>query len=202
VSRVLAVARNGQRVVLGGGPMMLVEVPSGRCQQVWGEPTANAEPAVVRIARPANVRQRFEALGVLDDQRLALITYKREQAVFILDRERKHLYLVPTADSTRPTWRRCGFKDAARPMDVGCRLQVATWDDGSRAFLDSRGMLHLKSSDRSIPELTIILHDGVVAGWCSAGRVFGNEYFIDGRPNVTPVEIYEQILEPFVARLR
>lgn len=44
------------------------------------------------------------------------------------------------------------------------------------AWLDSRGMLHLKAIDGS--ELSLMLADSPLAGWHSSGKVFGPQYFI------------------------
>ena len=54
---------------------------------------------------------------------------------------------------------------------LGRRLSVATWPDGSRAVLDGGGLLHLRSSDPSIPECSIVLHDGETAGWVADGKI-------------------------------
>ncbi|WP_417849261.1 hypothetical protein [Thalassoglobus sp.] len=83
------------------------------------------------------------------------------------------------------------------------QLKQATWNDGSLAILDSRGMLHLRSSDNSIPELSLVLYDPHVSGWCADGTCFGDDYFhIDGCEKVPAETIYENVLKPFVWTLR
>jgi hypothetical protein len=85
----------------------------------------------------------------------------------------------------------------------GCGMMVATWKDGSRAWIDSRGLLHLRSSDREIPEATFVLHERDVAVWTSDGRICGSKYFVDTGSHllITPHEVVEEILKPFAARL-
>ena len=94
------------------------------------------------------------------------------------------------------------FEPVNRP-GVLYSLQQATWNDGSRVWIDSRGLLHLRSSDRSIPEATFLLVEGSVAAWISDGRMFGSYYFVNqDLTRMTPGEIDESILRPFVSWLR
>jgi hypothetical protein len=94
------------------------------------------------------------------------------------------------------------FQDAESPAGRGYKLRMATWNDGSRAVLDSRGMLHLKSSDPAIPEFTLVLCEGPLAGWCADGRWFGPAYFIGDHAATPGAVIYDEVLKPFIARLR
>ena len=59
------------------------------------------------------------------------------------------------------------------------------------AWLDSRGMLHLKAIDGS--ELSLMLADWPLAGWHSSGQVFGPQYFIVDNQTTrdTPPEIVD-----------
>lgn len=87
------------------------------------------------------------------------------------------------------------------PVQSGARqLEMATWKDTSRAFLDPRGLLHLQSSDKSIPEATLVLSDDGVAGWSSDGRMWGDPYFLGNvRPESSRV-IFNEIIRPFSQR--
>ena len=62
-------------------------------------------------------------------------------------------------------------------------------------------MLHLKSSNASIPEFTLVLHDGAMAGWCADGRVWGPPYFVGDRKQSDPAEIYRGIVQAFAEQL-
>src|SRR6185312_13108353 len=59
----------------------------------------------------------------------------------------------------------------------GCQLQVAEMENGGNLFLDCRGLLHFKSSSPDLPEVSIVLADGEVAGWTSDGLVCGPAFF-------------------------
>ena len=79
-------------------------------------------------------------------------------------------------------------------------LKMARWPDGSRAFLDSRGMLHLKSADPSLPELSLVLSNEKLAGWSSDGWAYGPAKLIGEARTATPVALAKHI-EDFVVRL-
>jgi len=77
------------------------------------------------------------------------------------------------------------------------RLERIDFPDGSRMWLDGRGLLHLKSAESSLPEIAIVLKDGETAGWCSDGHWFGSRYFIGGRRSQP--EVAFACVERFVA---
>ncbi len=81
-----------------------------------------------------------------------------------------------------------------KPNRHGCLLQVARWPGGSQAFLDSRGLLHLKSHDPDVPEVSLVLSDGEVAGWTSDGYVCGPAFFFGGQFTSEPIRVFERIL--------
>jgi hypothetical protein len=85
------------------------------------------------------------------------------------------------------------------PPGVGCTLHVTEWPNGSKAFLDSRGLLHLKSHDPSLPEVSLILSDGEVAGWTSDGYVCGPSFFFEDQRPPTPQKVFDRI-EAFLSR--
>jgi hypothetical protein len=85
---------------------------------------------------------------------------------------------------------------------IKCAVRV--WEDGSRAVIDSRGLLHLQSSDKALPEITIVLAIGIqIACWASNGNATGNLRFIDEkRVSMIPGnEFYNYYIEPFIRRL-
>jgi hypothetical protein len=94
------------------------------------------------------------------------------------------------------------FVPVPPPRGVGYRLQMAKWSDGSRAFLDSRGLLHLKSSDPKVPEVSFVLSNPNLAGWCANGDLWGEEYYTGKKPGSIFRESPKSILNKFVSRLR
>ena len=60
---------------------------------------------------------------------------------------------------------------------------------------------HLRSSDRSIPEATIVLTDFELAGWSNDGRMWGPRYYLGHHSATDPEIIVKEILRPFVKRI-
>lgn len=84
--------------------------------------------------------------------------------------------------------------------ELGCSLQIATWPDGSQVFHDSRGLLHFKSQDATLAEVSLVLADGEVAGWTSDGHVCGPQFFLpEGR--TSEPEAVSQRLEQILSLL-
>jgi hypothetical protein len=70
--------------------------------------------------------------------------------------------------------------------------------------VDSRGLLHLRSSDPAIPEITIVLILGKASAcWASNGYVSGCFYFTGADPSQSmPTHIfYSTYIQRFIERL-
>ncbi|MEM7374679.1 MAG: hypothetical protein AAF587_39170 [Bacteroidota bacterium] len=90
--------------------------------------------------------------------------------------------------------------DAASTNLVPCS-RPNMWSDGSTAILDKRGLLHLRSSDPSLPEMTIILVIGVpTACWAASGIVCGNPYFtgLSPKKRIDNHSFFDQYLQRFI----
>ena len=176
-----------------------------------------------KIVQPQAVRNRFSKIFVDPQGRLGLVSRKSESVISLAANRQM---VMESRRAEIPDKRVVAtFSPAPAPQGVGYSLQVARWKDGSLAWLDSRGMLHLKSSDRSIPEVTLVLRDGALAGWTSEGRTFGMAYFAGETqrarrptrikiscnsrmslpaahvPQRTEADVYQNILQRFVALL-
>jgi hypothetical protein len=78
------------------------------------------------------------------------------------------------------------------------------WPDGSEAIVDTRGLLHLRSADASVPEMTVLLIIGQpTAAWAADGTVAGSPYFTGHHPaqQLAPADFYQQYLQRFTAPL-
>ena len=96
------------------------------------------------------------------------------------------------------------FTAVKPPGEARFSLGMARWDDGSKAWLDGRGLLHLRSSDALLPELTLVLWPapGRLGGWSSDGRRFGpTELFPSSTELRSDLEFWE-VIQQFVLRLR
>jgi hypothetical protein len=80
------------------------------------------------------------------------------------------------------------------------------WRDGSEAIVDSRGLLHLRSSDKTVPEITIVLimsrHQ--TAAWASDGRTCGSTYFTgkNSAENSDVAGFYNNYIQRFIDALK
>ncbi|HUA37785.1 MAG TPA: hypothetical protein VMA35_05220 [Candidatus Sulfopaludibacter sp.] len=85
----------------------------------------------------------------------------------------------------------------ARQAKDGCVLRVAELEGGSKMYLDSRGLLHFKSANPGLPEVSIVLSDGEVAGWTSDGLVCGPQFFFEEPIVSNPKGVFERIMNFF-----
>jgi hypothetical protein len=160
-----------------------------------------AVPELRGLLRSGSLQHRFQRIGIDGDRRLTLVGRRGRSITFSPTLPSGPALIVcPPASELR---RSRPFEPTASPGDVGYSLRVASWADGSRAWLDSRGMLHLKSSDLQVPEITIVLvHSGEIAAWASDGRLWGPPFYTglgagDARSGA---ELLAEI-DAFVARL-
>ncbi len=149
-------------------------------------------PRYTRFVTPINTRHRFTHISVEHDggtSRIVLTSRKGTRHALEMRPTRAHrlrrmtLELAKSQTDTEKQTSRT-FKPV-KASQLGCHLSRAEWDDGSQAFLDSRGMLHLKPADPKVPEVSIVLKDGALAGWLSDGRVWGYEYFTGKTTNLS-----------------
>lgn len=91
------------------------------------------------------------------------------------------------------------------PLNPKVKLLTRTWRDGSQATLDSRGLLHLRSSNPMLPEATILaVTDFPLSWWTSDGRLGSTHpyFFIRSESGSWgAVEFYQQYLEAFIEQL-
>jgi hypothetical protein len=198
--RLLATARDGTRLILGSTykrsqRVARITLETGACEMLHGYPPALANQHLLDNLRSCSLRHRFQAIGVTGSE-IHLRGRKGDRRCIRLHDERGSLELGPSDKGDIDV----RFELLTVP-NVGFRLSVARWPDGSRIFLDSRGMLHLKSSDRAIPEVSIVLCEGALSGWCSDGRLWGRKYFIGDTPPALDGDVYHSSIRPFLQRL-
>jgi hypothetical protein len=210
VTRVRQIARDGRRFrvdycVEKNRPELamtaLIHTLDQTLQGVPDDPRLALEPSLWEIARPRNLRTHFRSVGAVPG---ALFLETRRGQVVCLRFSMKHegfaLLPLPSVDPARPRTQPFAPLHGITP-GVGYRLAVATFPDGSKVYLDSRGLLHLKSSDRQIPEATFVMQDDDAAGWCADGRMWGKSYFLGSPPAFPAYQIQESVLTPFTRGL-
>ncbi len=221
----IGASHDGHRIILRGpshGSMVdvLFDLERKTTRPISGDPHAWLEPEVLRItANSQSLRHKFAGIGVSDTGSLALVHDTGFAWTVTLDKGGDLGLVVSQAEkpwtvATRKTGyanqqagfasQQAGFasfQPTYSPPGTRYALRAAVWKDGSRAYLDSRGMLHLKSVDRALPEITLVLTSGKLAGWSSDGRLFGPAFFTGDRP-VVEARVFQEELARFVARVR
>jgi hypothetical protein len=199
-----AIARNGSHIALKHTSiperpgLLVIDVIHQTQSQQFSDPREAVEPDLKTRIGTRPVRHRFVSIAALADGDLALSTGKRGWWRIALNKGAHSLSLqhVPTPPVEATIQR---FDKTQTLNEVGFQLHCATWPDGSAAFLDSRGLLHLRSCNSSVPEATLVLAEGRMAGWVASGRFWGTTYFVPrDRPRIAVPEFVEQVLKPFV----
>ncbi len=202
---VAGISRSGQNVLLakkspGNSPNrtgVCVDVRTLDTQPCNQQRWAFMEACHPRQRQFENLRTRFLGLGVGDAGQLTLIS--RKSTLFEIQLGEPDLVKLRQC-ATSLKLRRT-FKSLVGGPKRGYSIAVASWDDGSQAFLDSRGLLHLKSSDPAVPETSIVLAERRLSGWCSYGRAWGMEYFAGPNPSSSR-EAFVSAIAAFAERLR
>lgn len=196
------VSRSGGRVLIHGkhnSRRLMVDTRTLKIQNELRSPVLEAE--VFEGAKPIIMRHRFLGIGVDTTGRLTLVA--RRDGYWPIETEKTTGTLRLANDRSNATLR---FQHRFEPFEtehVPHQLTRAMFADGSRAVLDHRGLLHLKSSDDTLPEITIVLAEGVGACWFSDGKVCGNTYHVDREGGVTAwsANVWS-IFSRFLERLR
>jgi hypothetical protein len=94
----------------------------------------------------------------------------------------------------------CRFDSEADHVDLRCSLRLANLPNGSKAWLDNRGLVHLKSHDPDVPQISLMLSLYEVAAWSSDGKNCGPIHFFARPHPPMPSEIFAHLMQ-FRARL-
>ncbi|MEM7393109.1 MAG: hypothetical protein AAF492_12260, partial [Verrucomicrobiota bacterium] len=191
-SRVERVSMDGEHILF----------KSGRGNEAYQMTTGNVEFAIRDNcyyrelmgtgSTMRNAMHRFNRVGL---NRMGDLGLTKGQVVWVLyiDEIKNRLGLKKQAmDQFGPA----AFKNFLRCATPGAgryKLNVARFDDGLAVFLDARGLLHLKSPDRTLHEVTIALSDQGLGAWCSDGTFHGEAYYLDEEPSLPARDFYEKI---------
>lgn len=206
-SRLSLTGQHGSRLCLtsSGLGSYLVDVKKRTVISVKGKNTSTLLHGSSSVfITPGNMRHRFTHIEVCDNEagqkRLCLITRRGQRMVIDCTHGMVHLRFQRESLTTEKHFYR-PFIALSIP-EIGFQVSRAAWDDGSEAFLDSRGLLHLRSANQTLPELSIAMSDGAIAGWASDGRLWGIAYYTQhSNDRNQNTEIFEKIILGFVEQL-
>lgn len=205
--RMMAKSHRGQTVVVShtaAPPSMreksVIHPLDGRVQSTGLDPF-EAALNVGPLNNPT-LYKRFQAIRAGQN---SLLLKGRNQRILALDLDSFNVSMHLNAHDSNSvsdhskSWR--SFQKMSKSHDTRYGLQVATWPDGSQAVLDSRGLLHLKSSDENLPECSIVLCHNALAGWCSDGRKWGPPMYHTDDSHLTAARvIWDDVIIPFVRK--
>jgi hypothetical protein len=180
---------------------LLLDLGTYSATMVHGEPKAIVE-CLGAVAKPRNLRRRFQGIALDRQGNLTLVSRKGSLFPIRLTPQGNLIWIPREPAASRPLGTLQRFEKMDEHSVGGRSMFVARWQDDSTAVLDWLGLLHLRSSDRTIPECTIVLCDGPTSGWLSDGRCWGELYFVENKTTTPEKVIWEDVLERFVQRVR
>jgi hypothetical protein len=179
--RPVSISADGATILVSTAAVQLykLDVNAGRWQQIGSAPAGQAIPWPHPFPRSGrNLRSKFRGVFIDCAGRLNLVARRSDHVVTIVQRGGNLTTEEGGVHQAALSPQMISFKDIDGPPGTRFTLRVATWPDGRRAFLDSRGLLHLQPARASALQMTIVLTErGQLAGWASDGRIFGPKYY-------------------------
>jgi hypothetical protein len=148
------------------------------------------EPSISFPTR--NVRTNFNAIGFTADGHPRLRTPQGLWFGFTGKNEKSIQFNRCTDSPPEPASVRY-FHPVRSVTEFGFKLRVASWNDGVKAWLDSRAILHLKGSSTSVPEVSILLVEGNTAAWSSDGQFCGSAFHVGAADSVEGSAMIQKI---------
>lgn len=185
-----------------GERVLLVAKPSGRGFKATGVNLGTSKPATFNdpdrahaflLGQPVrwswdaglNVLKNLVAMGVDGEGQIALRAGGGRVRHVVLRRDARGLLRADMVWGELSLRAARTFSPPRRIANTAFRLRETAWPNGSRAWIDPRGMLHLKSDQRSKPEITCVIgSNGGLGGWTSDGQTFGWRFFLGGEPTL------------------
>ena len=197
------VSRDGHRLLIGEDRARALDVVDLNTRRFGTHPPTGAaalfEPESKAPAYPT--RRRFEAVCALPASRRLLLRSNKGRSVEFTLGEDDADALPTVADPPDATgWR--PFTPLPLTPGRGYTLGVAAWPNGSQAFLDSRGLLHLKSADGDVPEISLVLTNAASAAWASTGQRCGHPFFCGDNGPLAPAAALREVLDRFIEGTR
>jgi hypothetical protein len=191
VAFVEGISTDGSRVLANSsdGAFLCFDLDSLTSRKVAVAPTHWLD-ARASYVPTRSLRRRFTHVAATRDGGIELRSPKGQWLGMHVP-ERGVIHLTPRHHG--PTGKSVGFVPLRTSKRFGCELAAAAWNDGTRAYWDSRGLLHLKSADPAIEEVSLVIGEWEVAAWCSDGTMCGPEFFIGRDDTATADEMLEKI---------
>jgi hypothetical protein len=153
--------------------------------------------------RAWTLRNKFSHVGLSLSGRVCLRAQKGYW-VEIQQREMCRTFAIEERRADSEPQISVAFGQPQKLPDHGCALSLAKLPGAGCAWLDSRGLMHLRSGDLSIPELTIVLAESTsLPVWASDETSVGPAYFVSSeRQGREDLEKLAGYIRSFVASCR
>jgi hypothetical protein len=194
------ISRDGHKILLMGEDeksFRLVDLQHGIARPITFPHRramyADAPGLVETVAVPptCSMRLKFTEIAVLRDQEIMLRSGKGGWSVISMAGNTLRLSPTPATEALAVFISK--FERIPTPPELNVRLKVATLPNGSRAWLDDRGLLHLKPGDKTKPEVSLTLTDGPMAAGSSDGLICGNPFFLPREANGNAAQILQRV---------
>jgi hypothetical protein len=198
--RVVDISPGGRFITLSSprrGTTRVVDVEERRSWGLHSHAELGDDHFARLLATPRTIRHRFRRIG-FDWRRGGVYLFGKTSDLSLQPTEGS--FLAWSGGTCSGASRTAEFRPVRGLPGRRYGLQVAEFKGGSRAFLDSRGLLHLKSSDTSIPEVAVVITDGSTALWSSDGRISGPPVFVGDAECADSDRIHDHV-RAFAARL-
>jgi hypothetical protein len=170
----------------GDGPWFSVE-----CTKDWGKRWLQfIEPSAY-----ATVHKHLSGVAVHNDELVLQSQSNKNQFAIVWDRYQRGLTIDTVEKQGAPLLKFQHFSQVKTDLVQGrVTLGRAQVGEGLEVFLDSRGLLHLKSFDETLPQMTLALSsEGILAGWMSDGSTFGNLFYFQGEATISGEQAQEMM---------
>jgi hypothetical protein len=182
--KIVDVSHDGEEVLLESTrthEVAAIRISEGSCSP-WnpGFARSSAEPYL----HVRSVRTRFRGFAISTGPRLAFWNRGGNVWEFAFHPTSRlmRVQLVDLSHGISPLSDFDQLRPCQIPGDRRFHLRVSADGNGNRIYVDSRGMLHLRSASLAIPELSfVVLDDGELACWSSDGTLVGPRYLVGDR---------------------
>lgn len=142
----------------------------------WGQSRSLAPDVAPRQPPSRNVIRLVDAVGTAEGRLVIQGRLGRRRALVMGTQLRLvDIGLEPVLEQVRQ------FSGRGDSRPEGFMLERVDWPGGSTAWLDSRGLLHLRGAEPGAIEVSVVLAEGEVAWWISDGANGGPDFFLRER---------------------
>jgi hypothetical protein len=183
------ISSDGHRLLLGNvGNQVLLDLEKKSCKAFTSgtSPVLNPTPHLPS----ANLRNRLSAIQVTEHGRILL---KTRRGAWLETDLSPHQVIRLLPHKPAPLSCHEFVEEDSDAKDYS--LHAATFPNGSKAWLDSRGFLHLTGGAPNQPELCLVLNDDHMTVWSSDGGLSGTPFFTSSNPLLPEVQQYQKIVD-------